>query len=328
MFSLGIPEPVAYRRCARPARANVGHGLVAYLELRLVTPERDEFVVMLKLFPGPVEAISLEGLYLAHDLRALGHASRPFVYTNFIASLDGRIAVKSSHTGSLAIPKAIANPYDWRLFQELAAQADALITTGRYARELAAGHAQDVLPLSPKPEYQDLFAWRMERRLAPQPAVVIVSASLDFPLTGGLLEADRKILVATTARADPARLEAIAKCGIEIVIAGEAERVQGIRLMDSLHQQGFALVYSTAGPQILAMLLANRRLDRLYLTQVNRILGAQEYDTLVSGPRLIPPVDWKLTGLYYGEHCPDNPGQLFGVYDRLDGPVAKNCPSD
>jgi len=276
---------------------------------------------MLKLFPAPVEAVSLEGLYLAHDLRALGHASRPFVYTNFIASLDGRIAVKSSHTGSLAVPKEIANPRDWRLFQELAAQADALITTGRYARELAAGHAQDVLPLSPKPEYRDLLAWRMERGLAPQPAVVIVSASLDFPLPRTLLEADRKVLVATTARADPTRLKAIAKRGIDIVIAGEAERIQGIRLMDSLHQQGFAIVYSTAGPQILAMLLAERRLNRLYLTQVNRILGGQEYETLVAGPRLIRPNDWKLSSLYYSEHSPGNAGQLFGVYDRLDDPV-------
>ncbi|MGH8471939.1 MAG: hypothetical protein ACREVJ_05695, partial [Gammaproteobacteria bacterium] len=63
MFSLEIPEPVAYRHCARAARPNVGHGLVAYLELRLVAPELDEFVLMLKLFPGPVEAVSLEGLY-------------------------------------------------------------------------------------------------------------------------------------------------------------------------------------------------------------------------------------------------------------------------
>jgi riboflavin biosynthesis pyrimidine reductase len=278
--------------------------------------------IVLRLFPAPLEGVTLEGLYLAHDLRALGHAARPFVYTNFIASLDGRIALKSAPESSVVIPPAIANARDWRLFQELAAQADVLITTGRYVRELEAGRAQDVLPLSPDPQYEDLLAWRVERELAPQPAVVIVSASLDFPVTDKILEVPREILVATGRNADPARAQALTAHGIEILIAGESDRVQGRRLIQALKQRGFSVIYSMAGPQILATLIADRLLDRLYLTQVHRILGAEDYNTIFTGPALLPPLDVRLHALYYDQQLPDDTGQLFGVYDRIDNPAS------
>lgn len=277
---------------------------------------------MLKLFPPPFEAVAPRDLYLAHDLRARAHGSRPFVYTNFIVSLDGRIALKASATASPAIPEALTNPRDWRLFQELAAQADVLITTGRYVRELAAGRAQDVLPVSPEPQYEDLLAWRVEHDLTPQPAVVVVSATLDFPVTDKLMETNREILVATGKCADPARVETLTAHGIEILIAGESDRVQGRRMIHALRQRGFSVIYSMAGPKILAMLAADRLLDRLYLTQVHRILGADDYSTFFTGPALIPPLDLGLHVLYYDRQLPGDTGQVFGVYDRMVYPAS------
>ncbi len=47
---------------------------------------------LLALYPEP-ERTALEGLYLSHDLRRCRRGGDPFVYSNFIASLDGRIAV-------------------------------------------------------------------------------------------------------------------------------------------------------------------------------------------------------------------------------------------
>jgi len=44
------------------------------------------------------------------------------------------------------VPRAIANERDWRLFQELSAQADIFLTSGRYLREWAKGQAQEILP--------------------------------------------------------------------------------------------------------------------------------------------------------------------------------------
>lgn len=269
---------------------------------------------LLRLFPTPIETEPVEGLYLAHALRARGDPARAFVYANFIASLDGRIALNSPGTGSLNIPQAIANPRDWRLFQELAAQADVLIISGRYVRQLAEGSAQDILPLSEEPQYADLAAWRQAQGLAPQPAVVIVSASLELPIIDAVSTPRRALFVATGSEADTARVQAIERQGIGVVFCGTGQRVQGRPLIEALQQRGLRTIYSTAGPEVLATLLADRVLDRLYLTQVHRVLGGEDYATLVKGSELFPPADFELHSFHYEAPTEDRVGQLFGVY--------------
>ena len=271
--------------------------------------------ILLKLFPAPPEPVSLQGLYLSQALRERGSKRRPFVYTNFIASLDGRIALQDPKTGEHLVPKAIANPCDWRLFQELATQADALITSGRYIRQLARGSAQDILPLSEKPDYEDLFSWRHAQGLAPQPAVVIISASLDIPFPGVLLGNDRPIYVATGAEANRARVRAIEKRGARVLFAGAGRRVQGRALIEALGQEGFTTLYSIAGPEILETLLLDRVLDRLYLTQAHRMLGNKSFDTLLKGTYLLTPRDLKLQALYYAAVSAEGPEQTFAVYE-------------
>ena len=47
-----------------------------------------------QLYPMPAQEVSLEGLYLRHGLRRFGEElGRPFVYTNYVVSIDGRIAI-------------------------------------------------------------------------------------------------------------------------------------------------------------------------------------------------------------------------------------------
>jgi riboflavin biosynthesis pyrimidine reductase len=269
---------------------------------------------LLRLFPAPVEAVPLEGLYLAQALRTRGDPARAFVYSNFIASLDGRIALKSSHADPGIVPDSIANPADWRLFQELAAQADVVIMSGRYARQLAKGSAQDVLPVSEEPPYRDLLGWRQAHGLTPQPAVVIVSASLEVPITETLWRGGRSVFVATGSKADAARVRALDQRGVSVLYAGTGREVQGRSLIEALQQKGFRIIYSTAGPQVLTTLLADRLLDRLYLTQVHRILGGEDYATLSEGARFCPPVDFELRALYYEAPAGDQVGQTFSVY--------------
>jgi riboflavin biosynthesis pyrimidine reductase len=269
---------------------------------------------LLRLFPAPVEAVPLEGLYLAQALRTRGDPARAFVYSNFIASLDGRIALRSFHTGSYIVPDTVANLRDWRLFQELAAQADVVITSGRYARQLAQGEAQDVLPVSEEPPYQDLLTWRQAHGLTPQPAVVIVSASLEVPITETLWRGGRSVFVATGSEADAGRVQALEERGVSVLYAGTGQRVQGRSLIEALQRQGLRTIYSTAGPQLLASLLADRLLDRLYLTQVHRLLGGEDYATLIEGARLCPPADLELCALYYEVPAGDRVGQTFSVY--------------
>ena len=99
-----------------------------------------------RLLPLPAQRRTLIGTYLDHDLRATApDGALPFVYANFVASLDGRIAVPHPEREGLVVPESIANDRDWRLFQELAAQADLLISSGRYLRDWADGRAQEII---------------------------------------------------------------------------------------------------------------------------------------------------------------------------------------
>ena len=159
-----------------------------------------------RLFPLPSQDLPLKGLYLCHNLRENKRESGDsFVYSNFVTSLDGRIAVPHPTKAGMVVPDQITNPRDWRLFQELAVQADIIITSGRYLRDYAEGRAQEILRVYDDPLFADLKDWRTERGLSPQPDLAVISGSLDFPVPPALIQGDRNIVVITTNRADPVR---------------------------------------------------------------------------------------------------------------------------
>ncbi len=66
-----------------------------------------------QLYPMPAQEVSLEGLYLRHDLRQYGERlGRPFVYTNYITSIDGRIAIPRPEGKGMEVPKDTSNERD------------------------------------------------------------------------------------------------------------------------------------------------------------------------------------------------------------------------
>src|SRR5438309_2107204 len=89
-----------------------------------------------RLYPAPPLRLSLTGLYLGHELRTRARPGEPYVYSNFIASLDGRISELDPRSHRRVPPRAIRHPHDWQLYLELAAQADAVVVSGRRWREL------------------------------------------------------------------------------------------------------------------------------------------------------------------------------------------------
>ena len=266
---------------------------------------------ILQLYPTSA-SVALEGLYLAHDLRSAA-AGRTLVYANFVASLDGRIAIADPVKGGMKVPAKVANDRDWRIFQELAIQADLIITTGRYLRDYAAGKAQEILRVYDDARFADLQAWRAARCLSPQPDLAVVSSSLDFPVPDALAHGGRRVVVVTDRRADPARVHTLETQVGQVFVAGE-ERVQGRSFVEQMAGAGYRLVYSAAGPKIAHMLLADGVLDRLYLTQVSRLLGGAPVSSIVEGPLLEPPVDLPLRHLYYDASGVEGVGQLFGCY--------------
>jgi riboflavin biosynthesis pyrimidine reductase len=278
---------------------------------------RDDLIC---LYPDPGDTVPLEGLYLHSGLRESAGAG-PLVYTNFIASIDGRIALARAD-GHLQAPKAITNPRDWRLFQELAALSDVLITSASQMRDIAHGQkqdkirdkAQDGLPLSHEPAYQDLVAFRRERGLSPQPAVAIVSASLDIPLSSLPSPAQREAVIITGAQSDLQRQRALSKAGYRLITVGDSERVDGAQLVAALVALNYKIMYSIGGPQLCHTLLASNQLHSLYVTSAHRLLGGTDFDTLMWGPAFATPRDLELRSLYLDPAALDGAGQCFAHY--------------
>ena len=271
----------------------------------------------------------LTGLYLSQRFGPPLVRSRPFVYTNFIASLDGRISLPDPRMLKRIVPPSIANARDWRLFQELAASADALVVSGRYVRDLPRGVSARSFPVSSKPHFADLIEWRRGRGLSPQPAVVIVTASLDLPPLDAVAESGRDVYVATGRTAPAGKAAAIEAQGANVVRAGSGALVEGGRLVEALTRNGYSNIAMISGGQVLEALVLDDVLDRLYLTLACRMLGGTSFDTLFTGPVLETAARFSLEALHYdaasaSESASATAGgrdveQLFAIFGRARG---------
>ncbi|MCO6440954.1 MAG: dihydrofolate reductase family protein [Nitrococcus mobilis] len=271
---------------------------------------------MLRLYPQPVVTVPLKGLYLGAPLVPNEPAKRLFVYGNFVMSLDGRIAIAQSPNGHQTVPNTTANPRDWRLFQELAGHADVLISSGRYLRDLAAGQAQDSLPIGSASAFADIRRWRRHNGLAAQPDVVFLSEDLDFPLPQALLQEGRAISIFTANTPPREQIAELAAQGVSVERFVGNGRVDGKDIVARLTALGYRRAYCVAGPQVLHTLVSAGCLDTLFLTTVHRLLGGADFSTIMQGALLDAPLDYRLRWLYYDAASPADAGQMFARYDR------------
>jgi riboflavin biosynthesis pyrimidine reductase len=268
-----------------------------------------------RLYPLPALEFPLGGLYLGQAMRSGSDGEKPFVYSNFITSLDGRIAIAQQGTSTRQVPAAIANPRDWRLYQELAGHADILITSGRYFRQSEIGEAQDRLPVSDHPDFADIRDWRSRQGLAAQPDIAILSRSLAIPPESLGAYQNRRIIVMTGRRSDADRQARLRDLGVEVIAAGEDRAVDGAELVSRLADKGYASLYAIAGPDVLHTLLQAKVLDRLYLTTTHQLLAGEHFDTLTSGKNFDPALGLRLTSLYLDRHAPAGASQWFSTFE-------------
>ena len=215
------------------------------------------------------------------------------------------------------MPPAIGNARDWRLYQELAAQADVLITSARYFRQYASGAAQDSLPVGSGEAFADLRAWRLEQGLSAQPDIAVFSASLDIPVSALHAYRDRRVHIFTGNAADPTRIAALRSAGVEVHCTGEGTHVDGALAIQSLQQLGYRRIYVIAGPSVFYTLVRAGALQRLYLTLAQRILAGKAFDSLAWGDELHPAPQLHLRSLFYDAYAPEQAGQLLACYDFL-----------
>lgn len=270
-----------------------------------------------RLFPPPYQAVRLKGLYLGLGLHDLGTPARPFVYANFLSSLDGRIALEDPVSGHTWLPKSLTTPDDFRLFLELHAQADCLITHGGYLRSLATGRLGNILQVGLREGFEDLAQWRLDKGLSPQPAIVIASASLDFPLPESLREYGQACIIATGANADPDRVACWQERGCEVIFAGQGDLVEGGPLVHALGKRGYRSLYLIAGPHMLDTMIRDGMLDRLFQTITHQLMGGLAFRTVTPGPELGLFGHLKMRSLYYDASSPADTGQWFAQFDNL-----------
>jgi len=191
-----------------------------------------------------------------------------------------------------------------------------MLTSARYFRQLAKGSAQDLLPVGMQSEYADLSTWRQQQGMAAQPDVVVISRSLDIPAAALEKVQDRRVMICTSEMADERQVSRLESLGAEVVIAGK-QRVEGIGLRQSLVARGYRSAYMIAGPEVHRTLLADKVLNRLFLTTHFQLLGGNAFHTILSGA-LDEPAPMQLRSLYLDQSDQtdqsDQIGQLFAQY--------------
>lgn len=270
---------------------------------------------IIQLYPTLQNHLELEGLYLKEQLHHCGKQDSAFIYANFVSSLDGRIAIKKAGYEASFMPEGLSNRNDFRLFLELQAQADCLVTHGGYLRVLAQERLGNVLQVGIQECAGDLPDWRKQQGLSPQPDIVIASASLNFPLPDSLRQHGQAIIIATGQKSDPARIRFWEAEGCKVIIAGKDRYVEGEALAQALEAMGYRSIYLVAGPQMLDTMLRHGRLVRLYLTQRHRLFGGQDFHSMVPGGELGEAGHLSLRTLYYDAFPEDGCTQLFASYD-------------
>lgn len=268
---------------------------------------------LLRLFPTPSETVPLRGLYLKENLHLRGVSGRPFVYANFLSSLDGRIALEDE-TGIPFLPKSLTTEDDFRLFLELHAQADCLVTHGGYLRALEDGRLGNILQVGVHDLGLDLPAWRKAQGLDPQPAIVVASASLDFPIPEAIKSAGQRLMIATGQGADPDRVRAWEALGYEVIRAGAGQEVNGGVLSRCLSERGFNSLYLIAGPLMLETMVREARLTVLFQTISHQLMGGEAFRSMVPGPTLGDLGRVRMTSLYYDTDAGRGVGQWFAQF--------------
>lgn len=205
---------------------------------------------------GPVTPAAAE----AHRdlIAALGeiyaYPDQPWIRANFIASLDGAIAVNGRSGG-------LSGVADRLVFTVLRSLADVIVVGAGTARTERYRQAQ------PGELWQQLRAGR-----APAPPIAVITRRLDLDLTSSLFrrgnsgaaDGPARTIVVTTELVPEHRLTAASRVA-DVLIAG-ADGVTAAAAVEALASRGHSRILIEGGPMLLAQFAAERLLDELCLT--------------------------------------------------------------
>jgi riboflavin-specific deaminase-like protein len=213
---------------------------------------------------------------------------RPFLATNFAATVDGRATI-----GGKSGP--IGSETDTEMLVGLRGRFDAvMIGAGTMRVERYGGIAS-------RAETRE----RRERLgVHPEPLMVLVSGRLDLPWDAPLFEEGGRVLIFTASETEPPETAA----SVEIV--RHEERVDLVAALRYLREEhAVRAVLSEGGPRLHSQLWAAGLVDDLFLTTAPRMTGA-EAPRILEGRPLPGTTELELAWLLEEE------GELFARYRR------------
>lgn len=256
----------------------------------------------------------LAGLYLREGLFADSESDEPYIYANFLSSLDGRIAWREEQEKDYQLPQALKSDEDFRLFLELYAHADCIVTHGGYMRALNAGRLGNVLQIPQVDWAQDIHQWRQSQGLAAAPDVVVLSASLDFSLHQSLYNSAQQVHLCSGANANQQKCSEWLQQGYTVQRLGQGDYVEAKPLYQFLQQQQYRRVYLVAGPLLLQELLLHGYVRRFFMTISHQFLGGEDIQTIIPSLKMNDWGHMQLQQLYMGETNADRIGQWYAEF--------------
>jgi riboflavin-specific deaminase-like protein len=199
--------------------------------------------------PGPIDE---EGLTDAYRLPAGRH-----VRANFVAALDGATSVAGRSGG-------LGSDGDRRVFRVLRALADAVLVG--YGTAAAEGY---------RPVLADSAVGRLRSALGREPTapVVVVSRQASLRPDDQLVtDAVSPTVLVTCAAADPARRDALAAAGVQVLVCGEDD-VDLRGALDLLAGRDLTQLVCEGGPTLFAAALAAGVVDELDLSIAPLLAG-------------------------------------------------------
>jgi riboflavin biosynthesis pyrimidine reductase len=220
--------------------------------------------------PLPPELLALYG-----PLRMASRSDRPTVFANFVASLDGIVAVDPPRGNGAAISGG--NAQDRAIMGLLRAVADAVIIGAGNLRA-EGDHVWTAERICP--ELDGPYA-RLRSALgkAAAPLQVVVSGSGDLDLSRAVFSGAAPSLVVTTA-AGAARLRP-RRPAVQLAVVEPRGWISLAAVLEAAHLGPGALVLVESGPTSTTRFLAEGALDELFLTRAPIFVGrAREPATL------------------------------------------------
>ncbi|WP_431045605.1 dihydrofolate reductase family protein [Streptomyces sp. P1-3] len=210
--------------------------------------------------------------------------TEPRLYANFVASLDGVVALGPEHPSSGSTISG-REPADRFLMGLLRACADAVLI-GAGTLRASPRHRWTPEHVYP-PAAADYARLRLHRSRPAEPELVVVTASGALPAEHPALRAGA-LIATTTAGAD--RLAGRVPPSCTVLPLGDGPSLRLASVLDALRARGHAMALSEAGPLVVGQLVGDGLLDELFLT-VSPVLAGRADTTrhgLVAGLELLP----------------------------------------